>query len=482
MARRFFFPLVLCFFLLLPAAAQVGDPHSTHSRAPSAAVCARCIRAHLQYLASDAMRGRGSATPDELRAANYIARLLRRYGIKPAGDNGGYLQRLRLVKRTLLRPPRLRLSMTGRPPVPWTHGKEFIALRMAQAAVSGPLRKIDLAETDLPQEDAPSEAGAVVLLDAHGGNPKAAITEAVNAGAAAVLVSEYPDARKRWQEYASRIPKLRMLIAGISKEAQGPASTVAVVSADAVAALEEMADGTQVTLRAPERIEISNTRNVVGMIRGSDPALAHSAVLLSAHMDHLGVGAPVNGDSIYNGADDDASGTVAVLELARLLGARRQPRRTVIFALFGSEELGALGGTYFREHPPLPLKDIAANLEFEMIGRADPAVAPDTLWLTGWERSNLGPVLAEHGARLVSDPHPQQNFFARSDNYALAQKGVVAQTVSSYGLHGDYHQPSDDVAHIDFKHMDEAIGSLLGPIEWLVNSDFRPEWKPGGKP
>ena len=190
----------------------------------------------------------------------------------------------------------------------------------------------------------------------------------------------------------------------------------------------------------------------------------------------------VNGDNIYNGADDDASGTTAVLEIARVLGRGRRPRRTVIFALFGSEEMGGLGSTYFSQHPPLPLKEIAANLEFEMIGRADPAVKDDTLWLTGWERSNLGAVLAAHGARLVADPHTSENFFARSDNFVLAKKGVVAQTISSYGLHGDYHQPSDDLAHLDFKHMDAAIQSLLEPVEWLVNSSFRPKWNAGGQP
>jgi Zn-dependent M28 family amino/carboxypeptidase len=175
-------------------------------------------------------------------------------------------------------------------------------------------------------------------------------------------------------------------------------------------------------------------------------------------------------------------GPSVVLELARVLGAGVRPRRTVVFALFGSEEPGGLGSTYFREHPPLPLRKIAVNLEFEMLGRADPAVRPDAAWLTGWGRSNLGPTLAARGAKLVGDPHPEQNFFARSDNYALAQKGVVAQTVSSYGLHSDYHQPSDDLAHIDFKHMDAAIGSLLRPVSWLVNSSFTPKWNTGGKP
>src|SRR5262249_56421527 len=118
---------------------------------------------------------------------------------------------------------------------------------------------------------------------------------------------------------------------------------------------------------------------------------------------------------------------------------------------------GGVGSRLSRQHRPLPLKNIVANLEFEMIGRPDPAVKPDELWLTGFDRTNLGPELAKHGAKLVADPHPKQNFFQRSDNYALAQQGVVAQTVSSFGLHADYHRPSDDVAHIDFAHIEHPI-------------------------
>jgi hypothetical protein len=138
------------------------------------------------------------------------------------------------------------------------------------------------------------------------------------------------------------------------------------------------------------------TRNVIGIIPGRDPMLKDQAILLTAHLDHLGIRKPVNGDDIYNGADDDASGCIAVLQLARALAHEdKPPRRTVIFAFFGSEETGGQGDHYFLQHPPAPLEKIVANLEFEMIGRPDPAVKPDELWLTGFERSNLGPELAK---------------------------------------------------------------------------------------
>lgn len=239
-------------------------------------------------------------------------------------------------------------------------------------------------------------------------------------------------------------------------------------------------------LRGFEDVPRLETWNVIGVLRGTQSTVtnktADEALLLTAHIDHLGIGPSVNGDSIYNGADDDASGATAVLELARALAKGPRPKRTILFVLFGSEELGGLGNQYFLAHPPIPLPQIMANLEFEMIGRPDPAVLSGYLWLTGFERSNLGPELTKHGAHLVSDPRPQQRFFERSDNFALAKQGIVAHTISSFGMHQDYHRPSDELSGIDFPFMTGAIQSLLGPIRWLANTDWKPEWVAGGRP
>lgn len=328
--------------------------------AQTRAVCKPCIQAHEEYLASDALGGRGSATDDEQIAAEYIAGELKKYGVQPGVQSDVN---------------------------PTAGGEDYI-----QTVV------VELDLSKLPMDRMPPAFARRLKLVVHEG-------------------------------------KL-------------------------------------------------TTRNVIGILPGSDPRLKKEVVLLSAHLDHLGR-APeeaVAGDAIFNGADDDASGCAAVLELARALASGRRPRRTVVFAFFGSEELGGFGDRYFLEHPPVPLDSIVANLEFEMIGRPDAAVSPHTLWLTGWERSTLGPWLARHGARLVRDPHPKENFFRRSDNYALARKGIVAQTVSSFGLHTDYHQPSDDLAHLDLAHMADAIGSMIRPVRWLANSSFKPTWKPGGQP
>ena len=435
------------------------------AQAMEATACAACIRSEMEFLAADAMRGRGSGTHDELVAATYVGTELERYGIAPAGDDGTYVQTADLSSRSAAAPPLMSFA-TAAGQMRWTHGKQIIVLGMPGPTVSGPLRKLKSFSDAIPK-------GAFVLAPA-GANPTT-MGGALQAGAAMLLVPASAQFEQRWAVLGKRLPRLGSSVMG--------SNAIVLLNGDAVNALKALPDGTTITLRAraaPEQKQ--KTWNAIGILRGSDPALAQQVVLLSAHLDHLGIGPPVDGDEIYNGADDDASGTTAVLEMARVLGSGTKPQRTVVFALFGSEEKGGLGSNWFLEHPPVPLESMVANLEFEMIGRPDPAVQPDELWLTGWERSNLGPALAEHGAKLVADPRPEQNFFQRSDNIVLAKKGVVAQTVSSFGLHPQYHRPSDDLSHIDWTHTEAAIGSMIAPVEWLVNSDFKPEWLPGKKP
>jgi aminopeptidase YwaD len=478
----FFFLLVSQFESAQTAAAppmrQAATPKAPQKARPSAKVCSRCILAHMEFLASDALAGRGSGTHDELLAATYIASELRAYGIEPAGEGGGYLQQATILRRTISAPPQLKFTH-GTSTITWTHGQEILALYLTESKFSGPLRKINV-----DADEVTIQPGMVVFLTSSNKDKlHKATLSAFEQGAAAVLVPVSADRREHWHDLARKLPTLPVQVEGQPENALGENYNVLSLSDEAQKTLQETPDGTTMDFESnAESPQSSNTWNVVGILRGRDPEQSKNVILLTAHLDHLGIGTPVNGDNIYNGADDDASGTTAVLELARVLGSGAKPRRTVLFALFGSEETGGLGSTYFREHPPLPLHAIVANLEFEMIGRPDPKIAEDALWLSGWERSNLGPQLATHGAKLVGDPHPEQGFFRRSDNYVLAKKGVVAQTVSSFGLHKDYHQPSDDLAHIDFQHMTNAIGSLIAPVEWLVNSEFIPEWNAGGKP
>jgi len=425
----------------------------------------RYIRADMEFLASDALQGRGSATRDELLAATFIASQLQQYGIDPV--NGSYVQTADLDRVELEGP--VSLSVEG---VQLNPDADFRAFSLSGQTVSGPLKKVSVA-------DAENATGILFLKAENEDQGRSTLHKAYGLrNASLVLVGT---TEKSFAE-TSRFVRAPRMPQGLKGElTQG--RNVILLSPATTRAVESQKDGISVSLNYQTKIEAAHTYNAIGILPGSDPKLRSQAILLSAHLDHLGIGKPVSGDSIYNGADDDASGVTAVLELARFLGSKKdRPQRTVIFVLFGSEETGGQGDHYFIEHPPVPLKDIVANLEFEMIGRADPKVRRDQLWLTGWERTDLGPELAHRGAKLVADPRPDQQFFQRSDNYALAKQGVVAQTISSFGLGDYYHEPSDDLAHIDFDHLAQAIDSLHEPVEWLVNTSWKPEWKSGKKP
>jgi hypothetical protein len=219
----------------------------------------------------------------------------------------------------------------------------------------------------------------------------------------------------------------------------------------------------------------AETRNVIGFLSGTDAGAGY--LLISAHLDGLGA---VDG-KVHPGANDNASGMTAVLELARLLARSGPHKRGILFVIYGTEEPGAVGSRYFANHPPVPLDEIVANIGFEMIGARDPNL-PSGLALTGFERSELGAMLRAHGAPLFPDPRPDQRYFERSDNYQLALKGVVAHTVSGWLAPPNYHQPSDSNAKLDFAFMARTIQSLVGPIRWLASSDARPQWKPGRQP
>jgi hypothetical protein len=222
--------------------------------------------------------------------------------------------------------------------------------------------------------------------------------------------------------------------------------------------------------------------NVLGVLEGSDPVLKSEIVLVDAHFDHVGVGPAVNGDSIYNGADDDASGVTAVLEIARQLAEGGRPKRTVVFAAMTGEEMGLLGTRFFIDNPPLPLSQFVGNLEIEMIGRPDSlAGGAGKAWLTGYERSNMGEQLAAAGIPIGPDKRPEQNFFQRSDNYAFAVRGIVAHTLSTFNLHADYHRPSDDVKGMDVEHMAAVINAAAQAARVLADGP-KPEWKQGGQP
>jgi Zn-dependent M28 family amino/carboxypeptidase len=219
--------------------------------------------------------------------------------------------------------------------------------------------------------------------------------------------------------------------------------------------------------------------NVVGILRGSDSLLADEYVIFSAHMDHLGVGQSVNGDSIYNGADDNASGTSAVLEIAEAMSLI-QPRlkRSMIFLLVSGEEQDLLGSKWFVEYPTIPISSIVADLNIDMIGRN----SRRHIVVIGKQESSLGSTVDRIaqvnpglGLKAVDDMWPEQKFFYRSDHYSFARKGVPILFFFN-GIHKDYHMPSDESDKIDFEKTARVARLIALTGLDIANAENRPVW------
>jgi Zn-dependent M28 family amino/carboxypeptidase len=276
-------------------------------------------------------------------------------------------------------------------------------------------------------------------------------------------------------------------------------SAIRAVVPDAAAMLEQLRAAPAPVVQAPPGAEavvalrdslVSEQfgPNVVGILEGSDPVLKNEYLVYSAHMDHVGTtGQPGAGcraagaDSICNGADDDASGTAGVLELAEAYaqpGAR--PKRSVIFLTVSGEEHGLRGSEWFVNHPPVPLPQIVANLNADMIGRN----WADTIVAIGKEHSDLGATLNRVNAShpelkmvAIDDRWPTENFYARSDHYNFAKKGVPILFFFN-GTHADYHRPSDSVEKIDAEKEARIVKLLFFVGQDVANAAKRPEWAP----
>jgi hypothetical protein len=416
------------------------------------------VRGHVSYLAGEALRGRESASPDEAMAAAYVGAAFRGYGLEPAPGMTGYTQPIEIVRVRLDGTPVLTANGAAiEKPLLFSSSGQPVRGKLAAYAGTDPKQ--------LPAAD-------VVILTGAEANPLRLAGAADPARTRLVIIRATAEVR----DYYARIggaPRMPRYFKG-----ETPRPRPSVVALDD-AAFDRLAaqEGAEVALELPGLVEEPRVAtNAIGYLPGTDPSAG--VILVSAHLDHLGV--RPDGKVMY-GANDDASGTTAVLELAQALAGKRN-RRGILFVAYGSEEAGGFGARHFAEHPPVPLDQIVANLEFEMIGAQDPKLPAGTMMMTGYDRSTFGETLKAHGALVTADPYPEQNFFQRSDNYALALKGVVAHTVSGWAVIPTYHTPEDTVANLDTGFMTRAIQSLVAPLRSLANSSARPEWKEGGRP
>jgi hypothetical protein len=419
-----------------PAVQQTSVAPAAHNGDPAGTITAADMRARIAYLASDALRGRDTPSPGLDTAAAWIAREFQRLGLEPGGENGTFFQRYPFTILTI-RPEGA--SWAG-----LRYGADFFVWPGTPLGLDGETIDIAGALADAPADKIRGKIPVVTVKGQLNRAWRTAVQSARNA-------AQYAGAKGLIVVVDSATTEDMVQQAAINYRRTTMASPLLSVAFVRPQALKSRSGSVAVTI--PTNVVDGRPPNVAGILRGSDPALRDTYVVLSAHMDHVGVGTPdATGDSIYNGADDDASGTSAVIEIAEAMAALPQrPARSVMFLLVSGEEKGLLGSRYFSDNPTVPLARMVANINIDMIARN----APDTVVAIGQEYSSLGPIMhelvrahPELGLTAARDLWPNERFFFRSDHFNFARKEVPAIFFFS-GVHEDYHRPSDEVEKID---------------------------------
>ncbi len=248
---------------------------------------------------------------------------------------------------------------------------------------------------------------------------------------------------------------------------------------DAAAAVAEgRAMTVSIHLAPPVRSDVK-VDNVLGILPGSDPVLKNQYIVVSAHYDHLGI----KDGRIYNGANDDGSGVVSIIEIANALAALEvHPKRSILFAAFFGEEEGLLGSTYYTRHPPVPLRNTVADINLEQMGRTDEQDGREVgaYAFTGPSFSDLPATMAAaartQGVKIYNK-RGADSFFNRSDNYPFAQAGVVAHTLVVAFEYPDYHAPGDKWEKIDYQNMAKVDRAIAAGIVEIANAPQPPRWR-----
>jgi hypothetical protein len=445
-------------------------------------IVASDMRARISFLASDLLLGRATPSRGLDIAANYVRAEFARFGLE--SPRGGLLQRYQLAVSEISPGWSLALRRSGRS-VALRHREDFWGVPWTAGTVEGDARFVGAHVPSSPAET--SETVWIAYLT-RSTTPRAWLEAATRAGAVGlvlVVAGEVGPHVQDWLEEGEPVYELGEVESRLPAVLLLEQSLAAALERLGVA-LEPSADSlllgrheVRIQLSASLSAEVITAPNVVGIVPGGDERLREEIVLVSAHMDGLGVGPAVDGDSIYNGADDNASGTAAVLEVAEALASlSRKPKRSVAFLALSGEERGLLGSAAFVENPPIPLERVVANLNIDMIGRN----WEDTISVIGKPYSTLGELVdsvaaahGELGMAVVGDRWPSQGFFFRSDHFNFARKGIPAVFFFN-GVHEDYHQPSDEIDKINFEKA-ARIGRLVFEIVLAVaNAEEPPRW------
>lgn len=509
---------------------------------PEVNVRPNAIKAHIDFLADDLLEGRDTGSKGYDIAANYVVSHFSQFGLKPAGDNGGYTQQVRFRQR-LLKPDSAVLQLqTSNGDVNFSYPNEFITggssvatsqsinapLVFVGHGISAPeLNHDDYAQVDVTDKivvlltgkpgNLPSEEGA------HFASRYQRAKAAAKHGAVGMIYLQTPEAEKRYsyQRMQKNVdkPSLNWL------DAQGePGNSIPQLKGGALLSMEaseklmqsapqgyqalvEMAESKQplptfdlgfsATIASETEHDEITSANVAGIVEGTDPQLKNEYVVYTAHLDHIG-GHHTDGDSdhINNGALDNASGTAIMLETARLF-AENPTKRSILFVAVTAEEKGLLGSDYYAQNPTVPVEQMVANVNLDMPLILYPI---GDVIAFGAEHSTMGDFVQHAveriGLQLSPDPMPEQNIFVRSDHYSFVKQGVPSvflvpgfksldESVNGgeifkkfFAEH--YHQPSDEAT----LPIDYQAGARFTKVNYLIgkeiaNSASRPQWKEG---
>lgn len=542
-ATRKFLLLLLVVALLAPLSAIRAQSATSVTSAivPAAAresaekITAAQLRDYLYFVASDEMEGRDTPSRGLDTVAKFLAMNLSRWGLKPAGDNGTYFQKISL-RRSRLDPAKTQAEISGRK---YTLGEDFFA-SLNPGTASGQVVYVGHGWV-IKNKNIDAYRGVdikdKIVVFYGGGLPKgASLTDLVgNQGGDWDTPSEYawkhgakgaiiiPDSRVMSNLSARRqvtLERTGQYSVAAFEQKQAPGMPMITASAAMIKALfqGEKLDGTQILnmreaglpgdsfeLGTQKRVNFTvanayeerQTQNVVAILEGSDPVLKNEYVAVGAHYDHVGIrtGAGVTGDKIFNGADDDGSGTVAVLAMAEALShARVKPKRSILFIWHTGEERGLWGSQYFTDNPTVPLASIITQLNIDMIGRSKRAgdtsvgnrslTGPDEIYVIGSkmmskELGQLSEAVNKSYLNLsfnylYDDPKDPNRFFFRSDHFNYARKGIPIIFYFD-GEHEDYHKPTDTPDKIDYQKMEKVARTIHVTLLELANGKTRPK-------
>lgn len=474
------------------ASAQVR----TDAREAAGQISTAELRRHVFALAADSMKGRWTPSPELEMAADYIVTRLRSLGLRSTSPDATYLQRFPIDVITPL-PDSAAVWATGRVPIAWAIGSDYAFPFVTNLSDWDAEGKAVLLRGPLDGAaafDTTSLRGSVLLIPGGWGphyrrlstwNPVGIVW--LGDVADSVLANLVPVSSRttRRDPGADSLPVLLMSFRAVEPLlAQAGLGMADLRGGSPDTALNAAPLGDAVIhirgrVARPPHLEPAN---VIGIVEGSDTTLRDEYVVFSAHYDHLGIGRPLSGDSIWNGADDNASGTGALLAVAGAF-ARLDvpPRRSIMFAFVSAEEILGLGSRFLLDHPPVPVSAMVANLNADMVGRN----WPDTLVVVGRRESDLGATLdrvlssdRELGLTAIdrdTQPNDSRNLYGWSDHIAFIRKGIPFLYFHS-GMHTDYHRPTDSAEKIDCEKTARIARLMFYVGLEVANADRRPTW------